>query len=179
MGALSQHKIKKLFAEGDAAATPHEKGAKLEEIIRYTISSIPGVEHFKSNVVNLAQSEEVDVAFYNNKERRGCPFLEHCILTECKNWSAPVGAAHVREFEAKLERRACANGLLVAANGITGNAIDKTHAHDAVRMALAMKSIRILVVTRSEIEAWAHSDDIVRLLKLKLCESVVDGSIFL
>ena len=146
--------------------------------MRYVFEKIPGVEFYKSNVVNSAASEEIDVAFFNNKSGKGFPFLENLLLVECKNWSLPVGANHVREFTTKLKHRACAYGVLVAVNGITGNPQDRTAAHDAVRMALATEKIRVIVITRAEIESWMNSADVISLFKKKLCELTVDGSIF-
>jgi hypothetical protein len=178
MAALNQRRIQELLTEGDVAGTAYEKGRKLELLIAYVFGKIPGVDFYKSNIVNNPGSEEVDVAFFNNKQRNGLPFFEYLLLVECKNWSGPVGAANVREFVTKLERRACAYGVLVAANGITGNAQDRSAAHDEIRMALAMKGISVVVVTRAEIEAWEDTADIVDLFKKKLCELTVDGSIF-
>ena len=150
----------------------------MEELVRYVFERIPGVEFYKSNIVNNPGSEEIDVAFFNNKAAKGFAFLENLLLVECKNWSSPVGANHVREFTTKLEHRACAYGVLVAVNGITGDAQDRTAAHDAVRMALAVKKIRVIVITRAEIESWVNSTDVIELFKRKLCELTVDGSIF-
>jgi hypothetical protein len=45
-------------------------------------------------------------------------------------------------------------------------------------MALATEGIRIIVVTRDEILGWADTDQIIDLLKRKLCELTVAGSIF-
>ena len=178
MVALSAQKIAHLLADGDAAGTAYEKGRKLEELAAYAFGSVPGVKFYKSNVVNNAGSEEVDVAFFNSKVRAGFPFLSHVLLVECKNWSNAVGAVNIREFATKLKHRACAYGVLVAANGITGNAQDRTAAHDAIRMALAVDGISIVVITRQEIETWTSTAQIVDLFKLKLCELTVDGSIF-
>lgn len=178
MVAFSQPQIRALLAEADAAASSYDKGKKLEELVIHVFGRLPGIEFYKSNVVNLPQSEEVDVAFFNNKAAKGLPFLEYLLLVECKNWSVPVGANHIREFVTKLEHRACANGVLIAANGITGNPQDRSAAHDAVRMALAVKHIRLIVITRAEIETWADTSEIVTLFKRKLCEVTVDGSIF-
>jgi Restriction endonuclease len=175
---LSPQRIVSLFAEGDAAATSHDKGRKLEELIMYAFGRVPGVKFYKSNVLNNPGSEEVDVAFFNSKQKAGLPFLEFLLLVECKNWSTPVGAVHVREFATKLEHRACAYGVLIAANGITGDPAQRTAAHDAVRMALATKGISIIVITRAEIEAWGNTSDIIELVKTKLCELTVAGSIF-
>jgi Restriction endonuclease len=178
MVALSQQKIIELLAEGDAAHTAFEKGRKLEKVIAYVFGKVPGVKFYKANVVNNAGSEEVDVAFFNAKERRGLPFLAHVLLVECKNWSVPVGAHHVREFATKLKHRACPYGVLIAANGITGIMQDRTAAHDAVRMALAVEGISIIVITRDELQAWTDTSQVVDLFKFKLCELTVDGSIF-
>jgi hypothetical protein len=178
VAALSQQKISDLFAEGDAATTPYAKGKKLEELVTYIFGKVPRVKFYKANVVNNAASEEVDVAFFNNRIKTGFPFLQYLLLVECKNWSAPVGAVNVREFATKLKHRACAYGVLVAANGITGNPQDRTAAHDAIRMALATEGISIIVITRAEIEGWALTEEVVDLFKLKLCELTVDGSIF-
>lgn len=179
MVALSQQIIATLLAEGDGVPTAFEKGRKLEKLIVYAFGKIPGVKFYKSNVVNNAGSEEVDVAFFNNKQKSGFPFLEYLLLVECKNWSAAVGAIHVREFATKLEHRACAYGVLIAANGITGNAQDRTAAHDAIRMALAVRHISIIVITRAELARWVDTSEVVDLFKHKLCELTVDGSIFL
>jgi len=178
VAALDRQKIAALLADGDAATTAPEKGKKFEELIKLAFGYVPGLKFYKSNILNNAGSEEIDVAFFNNKSKSGFPFLPFLLLVECKNWSVPVGAVNVREFSTKLKHRACAHGVLVAANGITGNQQDRTAAHDAVRMALATEGISIIVVTRAEIEAWNSAADIVDLFKLKLCELTVDGSIF-
>lgn len=175
---LSPNQIRSLFEEGAAAGTAYEKGKKLELVIIHALASIPGMEFYKANVVNHAHSEEVDVAFFNTKQRNGLPFLEFLILVECKNWSAPVGAAHVNAFATKLQRRGCSHGLLIAANGITGDAQDLTAAHQAVSDALAVNGIRILVITRAELEALTCSAELIKLIKLKLCELTVARSMF-
>jgi len=50
---------------------------------------------------------------------------------------ACIGSEDVSWFDSKLRRRAQRFGVLVAANGITGNASDKNAAHDIVRTAFA------------------------------------------
>jgi len=179
VAAISHQRVAAFFAEGNGPISAYQKGKRLEELIIYVFEKIPGIEFYKANVVNHGNSEEVDVAFFNNKARTGFPFLEYFLLVECKNWSVPIGAAQVREFATKLKRRACPNGVLVAANGITGNAQELNAAHHEITMTLAVESIKIIVVTRPEIEAWTDTADVVKLFKLKLLELTVAGSIFL
>ena len=50
-----------------ANAFDASKGRKLEELVRYVFEKIPGVEFYKSNIINNPGSEEIGVAFFNNK----------------------------------------------------------------------------------------------------------------
>jgi hypothetical protein len=50
---------------------------------------------------------------------------------------------------------------------IRANAQDRTAAHDAARMALAVEKIRVIVITRAEVDTWADSSDIIDLFKRK------------
>src|SRR5689334_11345158 len=103
MPTLDRARVLQILAKADGAATAYDRGHQFEAVVRYAFSCVPGVKHYKSNVLNNAQSEEVDVAFFNNRLPSGLPFLEHLLLVECKNWSVPVGAIHVREFATKLK----------------------------------------------------------------------------
>ena len=67
MVALSQSRVRSLFAAGRAAPLAFDKGRKLEKLVRYVFATIPGVEFYKSNILNTSGSEEIDVAFFNNK----------------------------------------------------------------------------------------------------------------
>lgn len=94
------------------------------------------------------------------------------MLIECKNWSKPVSSMEVAWFIMKVWGRGQRFGILVAANGITGNARDLNRARQLIARALS-QGTSILVITRSEILALANSDDLVRLLKTKLTQLVV------
>jgi hypothetical protein len=63
-------------------------------------------------------------------------------------------------------------GILIAANGVTGNSHELSQSHQLLARALN-NGIRILVITRAEIETLTHSDDLVRLLKTKLIQLVL------
>ena len=69
-------------------------------------------------------------------------------------------------------------GILIAAKGITGASYDLDRAHYEIAMALG-RGLHILVLTRSEIVTLTDTSQLVRLLKEKLCELAVAGTIFL
>lgn len=151
------------------------KGRALEDLMSYVFSKIPGVTKVRRNQLNAFQTEEVDIAIWNDKQSNGLSFLPHILLIECKNWSNPVGSQEVSYFAARLRQRGCDHGILIAANGITGNPVDLTRAHFELATALG-NGIRIMVITRQELEELTTTSEFARLLQEKLCDLVVCGT---
>jgi hypothetical protein len=60
---------------------------------------------------------------------------------------------------------------------VTGAATELTDAHFEIAAALK-DGIRVIVFNRTEIERLAHSDDLVRLVKRKLCMLAVRSTCF-
>lgn len=178
MPAISQVIVQQHFTVGDNARTRAEKGRVLEDLICYLFGRVPGITVTKRNTVNVFDSEEIDVAFWNEQRPKGLYFLPHIILVECKNWSKPVDSAEVNWFDAKLKRRALPFGILIAANGITGNGNEVSSAHEIIRVALG-EGRQLVVITRQEIEALTTTEELVRLTKEKLCELAVAGTLFI
>jgi hypothetical protein len=176
MALISQQRIQQFLAAGDNAQTTTEKGRALEDLICYIFGKVPGITVTKRNTLNQFLSEEIDVAFWNRRHHNGLYFLQNIILAECKNWSRPLGSEEVGWFDSKLRRRAQPFGILVAANGITGNSADRTAAHDVINAALA-EGRQFIVITRHEIESLALSIQLVELIQTKLCELAVAGTL--
>jgi len=176
MPRISQARIKAAFGRVDArrpgqspADHRQQKGRALEDLICDVFGHVPGVEVARRNVVNVAGTEEVDILFWNRRLPDGFYHLETPFLVECKNWETPVPAREIVNFSHLLEMRACRDGILVAASGITGTPGTLTESYFEVSAALA-KGRRILVINRAEIESFFHTDHIVELLKMKMLE---------
>jgi len=177
MPGYSKRTIRGYFARADRATTTSSKGKALEDLICYLFEKVPGLSITQRNVTNRFESEEIDVAFFNDQHPAGLKAFDPVILVECKNWSSPVGSTEVVRFKDKIESRALNFGILIAANGITGSAEDGKHAHDIVSKALA-RGIRLVVLTREEIEALRTSKELVTLLKTKVCQLIVSGTVW-
>lgn len=175
MARYSSSKIEEFFQRRDAARTTTEKGRALEDLICYIFGKVPGIPITKRNTMNAFGTEEIDVAFWNDRSEKGLYYLPNVILVECKNWSRPVGSAEVAYFVKKLENKGLDFGVLIAVNGITGSSSDATAANFEVSMALA-RGIRLIVITREEIERLAKTDDLARLFKVKLCKLALSGA---
>jgi hypothetical protein len=178
MPRISRQRIHSFFRRvaNDHATTA--QGRALEDLVCYLFGLVPGIDVATRNRLNAFDAEEIDVAFWNQRSQRGLHFLPSILLVECKNWSNPVGSQEVSYFATRLRHRGCDHGVLVAANGITGAAEDLTRAHQQIAAALA-EGQKILVLTRDEIERLSTTGGLVRLLKQKLCELAVCGTLFL
>lgn len=175
MAKLSQRKIAKLLSAAKSAGTTQAQGRTYEDLLSYVFETVPGITVTSRDQHNVFNSEEVDIACWNERHFRGFPFLPEIMLAECKNWSVAVGAAELNWFASKLRNRGLSHGVLVAANGITGVAAGPTAAHTVLANALR-DGQRIIVVTDADLLALTNTDDLVRLFKQKLCELVVIGT---
>lgn len=166
MVAIPQQQIVAHLAAGDAGNTA-EKGEALEEVVRATLCLFSGVTLIYKNAEDAAGSSEIDLLLSNNCHPDGLPFLPPYLVIECKNWEAAVNTATCRAFTSKLRALRMKFGLLVAANGITGDAENKTAAHSHLRDEFLLDGIIILVLTRDELESLTSTDDLLTLLKVK------------
>ena len=174
MAKLSKKRIGQLMAAGAAAANTTQQGRAYEDLVCYIFEAVPGISETFRNQVNVLQSEEIDVVFWNERSPDGFWFLQEIILVECKDWSTAVGSHHVSWFLNKLRAKALLFGVLVAANGITGNADDRTAAYAILNQAL-LEGRRIVVLTTQDLLAINSPSALVALIKKKLCQVTLQG----
>ena len=177
MARYSRERIGQLIGASGSSRTNPERGRAFEDLACYLFDKVPGISIARRDALNEFASEEIDVAFWNERPRNGFYFLDHVIILECKNWSSPLSSSEVSWFDSKLKRRGLDFGVLVAANGITGISSDRSAAHQVVASALA-EGRRIVVITIEEIVQLTSTDDLVVLIQEKLCELAVSGTLF-
>jgi hypothetical protein len=170
--AIDQQQVQGYIDAGINAATTAEQGKALEDLICYLFNLVPGIVITHRNEMNVFDTEEIDVALFNEE----IVSLPNIILVEAKNWSTRVGSAEVAWFLTKLQNRGLDFGILVTTLGITGNANDLTAAHNIVATALAQKR-RLIVITTDELLAIDDTDALLLLIKTKLCDLAVKGTI--
>lgn len=159
----------------DLTLTTTERGRAFEDLAIYLFRKVPGVDLSERDALNAFQSEEIDVALWNERRPSGLYFLSNILLVECKNWSNPVGSIEVAWFIDKLRERCMDFGVLLAMNGITGVPVDLTSARHKIAGA-QKEGRRVVVITRTDITALGSSDDLVHLMKKKLCQLAVSGT---
>jgi hypothetical protein len=176
MTAINRETLEGFVKASADARTTTEQGRALENLICYLFGLVPGVAVTQRNERNFFDTEEIDVALWNDKHPAGFFFLPDIILIECKNWSSRVGGGEVNWFDTKLRNRGLEFGILVATMGITGNDADLTNAHKVVADALRERR-RLIVISTNEILALGDTDALAHLLKKKMCELAVKGSL--
>jgi hypothetical protein len=146
----------------DPAATNVARGKAFEDLACYLFSNIPGVTITERNEMNTFATEEIDIACEHTQDQAGLRFLNPIFLVECKGWTNPVSSVEVAWFLMKIEHRGLDFGVLFAANGITGVAEHLTAANFLVAFALATKKIRMVIITRAELEVLTSGEELAR-----------------
>jgi hypothetical protein len=145
------------------------KGKAFEELARYLFSGIPGVRITSWNQMNTFATEEIDIACFNIQDPAGLITLPPNFLVECKGWRDPVNSEQVAWFLTKIRHRGLDFGILIAAKGITGVPEHLTAAHLLVALELgATRSIRMIIVTRAEIEALNSGEEFALMILEKV-----------
>jgi hypothetical protein len=162
--------------EAAATATDSDaKGKAYESVVAYVFGSVPGCI-VESGITNVFGTEQIDVAVGNSRLAGGLTLMPSIFLIECKDWDRPVDSKTVGYFVNILASRGVEVGVLVAANGITGELRDLTYAH-SLGLSAAARGIKVLVVTTVELAALTTVEDFVQLLHRRLLRAYATGTI--
>ena len=176
MAVISQGRVTSFLKKAESASTTKAQGDAFEDLLCYVFERVPGIAVSRRNKRHNSDTEEIDIAFWNDRSPKGFTFLPHIILAECKHWSKPVGSEHVSWFAQKLRHRGLEYGFLLAHKGITGDKDSLRDAHSIVAGA-QKEGIRLLVLTTAELRTVSSSNDLVLLVKEKLCDLAVRGGV--
>lgn len=175
MAVYSALRIDNFISQGaNKALTTKERGDALEQLFCYLLDKLPGVRT-RCNGVDYFQSSEIDIAVANAKVAQWLRPFPHLFLVECKNWDQPVDSAAVAAFILKLTERCVELGIIVAANGITGNDEDLRAAHHKIAMA-QQANRRVIVVTMEHLQGVRTTEQFESLLCDRMLATVASGS---
>ncbi|MGW4367013.1 restriction endonuclease [Nocardia takedensis] len=162
MTGLDPMEVQEFLRRARSATDTDAQGKAYEALAAYLFESIPGC-FTDRDLTSYFRTEQIDVAVANNKQLDGLFALPHVFLIECKNWSSPVDSSTLGYFINILRSRGVEVGILIAANGITGDAQDKTNAH-ALGISALKDGIKVLILTTEDIEKLTTSADLVELI---------------
>jgi hypothetical protein len=177
MVKYSKDEIQRLLNESDTAPDADLKGDKLEELVRYLFEKIPGVQFLSKDVLDGHRAHELDVLFWNDIRYSDLHFLDTIIITECKNTENRLGSNEVGWFVRKLQDRAANNAVLISLMGITGISDGQSNAHSEILSALMRDGIKILLISRDEIQSFKNTNNLVSLLKNKILKLTLERTV--
>jgi hypothetical protein len=164
---IDQRRLGELLTSArDQDASNSLRGRALDDLAELIFEAVPGTTVVCARREDVFRSQEIDVACRNAGNPEGLQDFDHIILIECKNWGSPVGAMEVAWFDTKLRIRSRTTGVLVAMNGITGDAHSRQFANAIVERALG-EGRSVLVLEADDIEHLASGEELADLLKRK------------
>jgi hypothetical protein len=175
MAAFDPAVIQGYLAIVDNPPTNAAKGKAFEDLACYLFNGVPGIQITARNVMNTFATEEIDVACRNENDPAGLGALVDFFLVECKGWRDAVNSEQVAWFLTKIRHRGMRFGILIAANGITGEPEHLSRANFLVSVEMATFGIRIVIVTREEIERLLSGEDLAKLIIQKVCTLHASG----
>src|ERR1700722_6573499 len=149
--------VRRYLADAELAVTSDAKGNLYDNLVLDLFEAVAGCIA-ERNLTNIFRTEQIDVAVGNARLAGGLWLLPHVILVECKDWNKPVDSGTVGYFMNILAGRGIELGVLVAANGITGNRDDLTNAH-ALGFHGSPRGINVVVITTDDIISLQSVDD--------------------
>jgi Restriction endonuclease len=147
----------------DEPPTSREKGQRLENLMTWLIAYLPGFVVKRRNAWSSSGAQEVDLVVWNEQHPGGFPSFSSKMLIECKNTADPVDSRDVAWFYWKMRLGGVNDGILAAANGITGDVDRQTAAREIVALANAEER-HIMVVDLASIASLTSREALRGLL---------------
>jgi len=140
----------------------------------YLFTGIPGIA-VRRNSRDRFGSREIDITVANAGITTWMKLFPNALLVECKNWDSPVDVTAVTDFIFKLMETYIEVGILIAANGITGDQDSLKASYHRIAIAQS-KGHRVIVITLDELRSLKTSGDFEALLRDGFLKLVGSGA---
>lgn len=158
----------------DKSLTTTARGRAFENLFGHLLLAVPSVV-LQMDTVNFAKSDEIDIAVAHNPSLSGLGCFPPLFLVEAKNWQVPVDSPSIAIFLDKLRDRHIELGILVAANGVTGDPQDRQASHQKASSAQT-SGIRLILVTFDDILRLKAPDQFTTLLVKRVLGLAASGT---
>jgi hypothetical protein len=159
--------LARIRKERDAAT----KGRRLETLVRRVFCQIPGLSLEDQDVISAYKTQEMDLYFFNAREREGLHFLDCPLIIECKGWTDAVDGQEIRRFATLLKDKGRCNGIIVALSGITGDPEMMSAGFYHVAAALLGGQL-VLVLTGDDLANARDTQGLIALLRRRMLDQV-------
>lgn len=172
---LDPDAVRRYLQEAAAGASADAQGKTYETLAAYLFDCIPGC-FAERDIISFFGAEQIDIAVGNRRLSDGLALLPTVLIVECKDWAKPVDSKTVGYFINILANRGVEVGILIAANGVTGDPEEFGRAH-ALGVSAAARGIKVLIMTTSEIESLTCAADLTNLLNRRYLRAIASGGL--
>jgi hypothetical protein len=172
---LDPEVVRRYLHAAAAGSTADAQGKAYEALAVHLFEAIPGC-FAERDIISFFGAEQVDVAVGNPRLPDGLPLLPTVLIVECKDWVRPVDSKTVGYFINILANRGVEAGVLIAANGITGDPEELSRAH-ALGISAVARGIKVLIMTTAEIRNLTCSADLTELLNRRYLRAITSGGL--
>jgi Restriction endonuclease len=167
--------VRRYLHDAATGTTTDAQGKAYEALAVYLFECIPGCLA-ERDIISFFGAEQIDVGVGNPRLPEGLALLPTALIVECKDWARPVDSKTVGYFINILANRSVEAGILIAANGITGDPEELSRAH-ALGISAVARGIKVLIMTTAEIESLTCTADLTELVNRRYLRAIMSGGL--
>ena len=172
MPTISHTRILQFISVIQKSRSRNEQGFALEELLCSLFKKIPGLSITKRNEERKFDGKDIDIIIWNDQKSDGFYFLPNILSIGAHRWLEQIDSEHINWFINRLIKRGLSFGILVAMNGLVED--DGERALVRQQISSALNDERQIVILRGkDLEKISSTEQLVTLVKEKLCELAV------
>jgi len=172
MTKISQTKIVQILSIIRKSESIEEQRYALKELMTNILEKIPGVSVTERNGSKKSNGNEIKIVCWNEQHPDGLYFFPSILAIGAINWLDPVGSDHIKWFVGNLKKMGLSSGILIAVNKLTEDDVVRSETRDLISLALSDER-EVVILDGSDLEKLTSSEQLVSLIKEKLCELAV------
>ena len=172
MSSISHTRTDQFLSVIRKSASPNERGFALEELLCDLFKKIPGLSITKRNEDKKFEDRDIEIIFWNEQKSDGFYFLPNIIPIGAHRWLEKIEKEHIKWFLRRLKERGLSFGILIATNGLAEDEEERSLLRQQISLALNDER-QILILKGKDFEKISSAEQLVTLVKEKLCELAV------
>lgn len=172
MAKISQPKINQILSLIRKSESIEEQQYAMKWLMTNVLEKIPGLSVTENNDSNKSKANEIKIVCWNEQLADGLYFFPSILVVGSINWLDPVSSNHIKWFVGNMKKMGLSCGILFAVGKLTEDEAERSDTRDLISLALGDER-EVVILDGSDLEKITSSEQLVALIKEKLCELAV------
>ena len=172
MTKISQFKINQILSLIRKSESIEEQQYAMRWLMTNVLEKIPGLSVTEKNGEKNSKENEIKILCWNEQQPDGLYFFPSILAIGAINWLDPVASNHIKWFVGNMKKMGLSCGILFAVGKLTEDEVERSDTRDLISLALGDER-EIIILDGSDLEKLTSSEQLVALIKEKLCELAV------